>query len=82
VRDRRVRRVRRLEAARGPREELAAWVAAVLGAAPPPVELATYAANAACCFAATESARTGMPVDVDAAALMRGGAADSREQGG
>jgi len=82
VKDGRVRRVRRWEAARGHREELAAWVAAVRGAAPPPVELATYVANAACCFAATESARTGMPVDVDAAALMRGGAADSREQGG
>jgi hypothetical protein len=44
-------------------------VAAVRGEAPAPVSAAAYAANAACCFAALESARSGAPVRVDAGAL-------------
>ncbi len=67
----RVRRIRRWEAERGHREELRAWVAAVRGEAPPPVPLATYVANAACCFAVLESARSGTVVRVDAGALAR-----------
>jgi predicted dehydrogenase len=70
ARNGRVRRIRRWEAARGYHEELTAWVAAVRGEAPAPVDVAIYAGNAACCFAAMESARTGTPVAVDAAALM------------
>ncbi|MHB8731327.1 MAG: bi-domain-containing oxidoreductase [bacterium] len=72
----RVRQVRRWEAERGHREELRAWVAAALGTAASPVPLETYVANAACCFAAVESARTGCPVAVDAGALLRPPAPD------
>jgi predicted dehydrogenase/threonine dehydrogenase-like Zn-dependent dehydrogenase len=60
----RVRRVTLAEAARGHKEELTAWVAAVRGQAPPPVEMSAYAANAACCFAVLESVRSGAPVAV------------------
>jgi len=67
----RVRRIRRTEAARGHPEELAAWVAAVRGDAPPPVEMTTYAVNTLCGFAAVDSVRTGAPVAVDAATLVR-----------
>jgi len=66
----RVKRVRRWEAARGYREELAAWVAAARGGTPPPVGAETYAANAACCFAILESARTGSPLTVDLATVL------------
>ncbi len=70
VRGGRVRRIRRWEAARGYREELEAWVAAVRGDAPAPVSIQTYAANAACCFAVQESARAGVPMAVDASGLL------------
>jgi predicted dehydrogenase/threonine dehydrogenase-like Zn-dependent dehydrogenase len=80
VRNGRIRRIRRWEAARGHREELAAWVAAVRGEAPPPVDVATYAANAACCFAVLESARTGAPVAVEAGALMPESGAHQEER--
>ncbi|HLY21487.1 MAG TPA: bi-domain-containing oxidoreductase [bacterium] len=73
----RVRQVRRLEAERGHREELRAWVAAAAGSASSPVPLETYVANAACCFAVAESVRTGRPVAVDAAALLRPPATDA-----
>jgi len=62
----RLRRVRLAEAERGYPEELAAWIRAVRGDAPSPVELSVYAANTACCLAAVDSARTGMPLAVDA----------------
>ena len=70
VRSGRVRRIRRPEAARGHREELAAWLAAVRGTAPPPVAVSAYAANALAGFAALESIRTGAPVAVDIGAVM------------
>jgi predicted dehydrogenase/threonine dehydrogenase-like Zn-dependent dehydrogenase len=70
VREGRVKRIKRWEAERGHREEMDAWVAAVRGDAPAPVDLVTYAANAACCFAVSESARTGVPVPVNVADLM------------
>jgi predicted dehydrogenase/threonine dehydrogenase-like Zn-dependent dehydrogenase len=65
VRAGRVRRIRRAEAARGHREELAAWMAAVRGLAPAPVPASTYAANTLAGFAALESVRTGRAVPVD-----------------
>jgi len=68
----RVRHLRRSEAARGHPEELAAWIAAVRGEAPPPVEMAAYAANTACGFAVLDSVRSGRPVAVDAGAWVRG----------
>jgi predicted dehydrogenase/threonine dehydrogenase-like Zn-dependent dehydrogenase len=70
VRGGRVRRIRRWEAERGHREELLAWLAAARGEAPAAVGAATYAANAACCFAVLESVRSGAAVRVDAEALM------------
>jgi predicted dehydrogenase len=66
----RPRRIRYGEASRGYYEELEAWVAAVLGKAPPAVPLPMYVANAACCFAVLESARSGAPVRVDVTAMM------------
>jgi predicted dehydrogenase len=66
----RVRRIRRWEGARGHPEELAAWAAAVRGEAPAPADAAAYAANAACCFAVPESARTGAPVAVDPSGML------------
>ncbi len=66
----RVRRLRRWEAARGYEEELAAWVAAVRGEASPPVDVTAYVANAACCFAVPESARSGVPVTIDASGML------------
>jgi len=74
----RVRRLQRAEAARGHPEELAAWIRAVRGEAPPPVEIAAYAANAACCFAALDSARTGMPLAVETRAPGDGDTQDGR----
>ena len=76
----RVRRIRRWEAARGYREELTAWVRAARGEAPAPVAIETYTANAACCFAVLESARTGTPVAVDVAAVMPEAGANEREK--
>ncbi|HLJ60620.1 MAG TPA: bi-domain-containing oxidoreductase [bacterium] len=78
----RVRRVTLREAARGHAEELAAWVAAVQGEAPPPVEMAAYAANTACCFAVLDSVRTGAPVAVEVPGAGRGGGDgdDGRDQ--
>jgi predicted dehydrogenase len=70
VRGGRVRRVRRWNAARGHEEELRAWIAAVRGAAPPPVTMRAYAANTLCCLAALDSVRTGRPAVVDVAAVM------------
>ena len=74
----RVRRVTLAEAARGHAEELAAWIAAVRGTAPPPVEMAAYAANTACCFAVLESVRTGAPVAVEAPRPGRGDRDENR----
>ncbi|HLW46977.1 MAG TPA: bi-domain-containing oxidoreductase [bacterium] len=74
VRGGRVRRARRVEAARGYREELRAWIAAVRGTSAPPVAMSAYAANTLAGLAALESARTGKPVAVDAAAVAPPGA--------
>jgi predicted dehydrogenase/threonine dehydrogenase-like Zn-dependent dehydrogenase len=70
VRAGRVRRIRRAEAARGHREELMAWVAAVRGSAPPPVAVPVYAANTLAGLAALESVRTGTPVSVNIGTVM------------
>ena len=70
VRGGRVRRLRRREAARGHREELQAWIAAVRGQSAPPVSARAYAANTLCCLAALDSVRDGRPVPVDAASVM------------
>lgn len=66
----RVRRIRRSEAARGHREELMAWIAAVRGSAPPPVDVSVYAANTLAGLAALESVRTGTPVAVNIGTVM------------
>lgn len=70
VRAGRVRRIGRAEAARGHREELMAWMAAVRGSAPPPVAVSVYAANTLAGLAALESVRTGTPVAVNIGTVM------------
>jgi hypothetical protein len=77
----RVQQMRRAEAARGYHEELTAWVRAVRGEAPAPVEISAYAANTACCLAAVDSARTGLPVAVEWAGAESGTADDWRYRG-
>jgi predicted dehydrogenase/NADPH:quinone reductase-like Zn-dependent oxidoreductase len=79
VRGGRVRREGRAEAARGYREELLAWIAAVRGTTAPPVAISVYAANTLAGLAALESLRTGKPVPVDAASIMPRDAGSRRE---
>jgi predicted dehydrogenase len=77
----RVQHVRRADAARGYQEELTAWVRAVRGEAPAPVEIGAYAANTACCLAALESSRTGLPVAVERAGRGHETGDDGRGRG-
>ena len=79
VRGGRVRREGRAEAARGYREELFAWIAAVRGATAPPVAISVYAANTLAGLAVLESLRTGKPVPVAAASVMPQDADSRRE---
>jgi predicted dehydrogenase/threonine dehydrogenase-like Zn-dependent dehydrogenase len=75
----RVRRASRMDAARGHQEELQAWVAAVRGTTPPPVAVASYAANTLAGLAAMESLKTGQSVPVDTASVIA--AANARAGG-
>jgi predicted dehydrogenase len=81
VRGGRVRREGRAEAARGHREELLAWIAAVQGTTAPPVAISAYAANTLAGLGALESLRTGKPVPVAAASVMPQDADSRRERG-
>ena len=76
----RLRRVRLAEAERGYPEELAAWIQAVRGEAPAPVEISAYAATTGCCLAAVESARTGMPMDVEVMVDVIGNTDNGRDR--
>jgi polar amino acid transport system substrate-binding protein len=62
----RARRLRRWTPARGHREELAAFLAAVRAGGPEPIPFTELAATTAAVFAALESMRRGSPVDVPA----------------
>jgi len=68
-RDGKQRVIRKLAQDKGHRAEVAAFVgAARIGAAPPPIALASLAATTRATFAALESLATGQPVSIDVSA--------------